>query len=423
MSEAPRRLAAPRGTHDVLPADAAVRQRVIDVARDAFARYGYRRIVTPTFEETALFVRGVGTSTDIVRKEMYTFDDQSGTSLTLRPEGTAPVVRAFVQHGMHKLPLPVKLWYLAPMFRYERPQAGRFREHWQIGAEAIGSHDPMLDVEVIALLDAIYRRLGLAGLRLRLGSMGDAESRGPYRARLVEYLEGHRSSLGADGEDRLRDNPLRLFDTKDEHVAEVMADAPKLLDHLSPAAQEHRERVVDGLERLGIAHEEDPSLVRGFDYYTMTVFEFTSGRLGAQSAVGGGGRYDGLVELLGGPPAPGIGFGAGIERIALAMAAAEGAEDGAAAIDCYLMVPDAALRPAMLPVIERLRAAGLRCESDLRGGRSLKAMMRHAASVGARRAVIVGPREHEQGVATVRDMETGEQSEVPLGDLVEALSS
>jgi histidyl-tRNA synthetase len=422
VSEAPRRLAAPRGTHDVLPADAAVRQRVIDAARDAFARYGYRRIVTPTFEETALFVRGVGTSTDIVRKEMYSFEDQGGTSLTLRPEGTAPVVRAFVQHGMHKLPLPVKLWYLAPMFRYERPQAGRFREHWQIGAEAIGSDDPMLDVEVIALLDAIYRRLGLEGLRLRLGSMGDAESRGPYRARLVEYLEGHRSSLGEDGEQRMRDNPLRLFDTRDARVAEVMAAAPKLLDHLSPAAQEHRERVLDGLERLGIAHEEDPTLVRGFDYYTMTVFEFSSDRLGAQSAVGGGGRYDGLVELLGGPPTPGIGFGAGIERIALALSAGEEG-DAPAELDCYLMVPDPALRPAMLPVLERLRAAGLRCETDLRGGRGLKAMMRHAASLGARRAVIVGPREHEQGVATVRDMESGEQTEVPLGDLVEALSS
>ncbi len=423
MSEASRRLAAPRGTHDVLPADAAARQRVIDVARDAFARYGYRRIVTPTFEETGLFVRGVGTSTDIVRKEMYTFEDQGGTSLTLRPEGTAPVVRAFVQHGMHKLPLPVKLWYVAPMFRYERPQAGRFREHWQIGAEAIGSHDPMLDVEVIALLDAIYRRLGLGGLRLRLGSMGDEESRGPYRARLVEYLERHRSALGEDGQERLRDNPLRLFDTKDAGVAEVMAGAPKLLDHLSPAAQEHRERVLDGLERLGIAHEEDPSLVRGFDYYTMTVFEFSSDRLGAQSAVGGGGRYDGLVETLGGPPAPGIGFGAGIERMVLALREGEDQGDAPAELDCYLMVPDTALRPLMLPVIERLRAAGLRCESDLRGERSLKAMMRHAASLGARRAVIVGPREHQRGVAAVRDMESGEQREVPLGDLVEALSS
>ena len=211
-------------------------------------------------------------------------------------------MRAFVQHGMHKLPLPVKLWYVAPMFRYEAPQAGRYREHWQVGAEAIGSDDPLLDAEVIALLASIYRRLEVPGVRLRLGSMGDPESRGPYRARLVEYLEGHLAALGEDARDRMRDNPLRLFDTKDPRVAEVMADAPKLIDNLSPAAQAHRERVNDALGRLGIAFDEDPTLVRGFDYYTMTVFEFTSDHLGAQSAVGGGGRYDGLVEGLGGPP-------------------------------------------------------------------------------------------------------------------------
>jgi len=418
VSEGHRRAAAPKGTRDVLPAESRLRGHVIEVARDAFERYAYSRIVTPTFEETEVFVRGVGTSTDIVRKEMYTFQDQAGRSLSLRPEGTAPVVRAFVQHGMHKLPLPVKLWYLAPMFRYEAPQAGRYREHWQFGAEAIGSGDPLLDVEVIALLEGIYRRLGLTGLELRLGSMGDPESRGPYRALLVEYLERHLSSLDHDAQERMRLNPLRLFDTKNPLVAEVMADAPKLLDHLSPAAQAHRERVLEGLGRLGIACVEDPTLVRGFDYYTMTVFEFTSDALGAQSAVGGGGRYDGLVEGLGGPPTPGIGFGAGIERIVLALQA-QGADEGPA-IDCYLAVLDESLRLEMLPVLERLRAAGLRCESDLRG-RSLKTMMKHAATLGARYAVIVGEREHEAGVATVRDMTAHEQREIPLGDLVEEL--
>jgi len=418
LSGGTRRAAAPKGTRDVLPAEGRLRQRVIDVARDAFERYAYSRIVTPTFEETEVFVRGVGTSTDVVRKEMYTFQDQAGRSLSLRPEGTAPVVRAFVQHGMHKLPLPVKLWYLAPMFRYEAPQAGRYREHWQIGAEAIGSDDALLDAEVIALLDGIYRRLGLTGLELRLGSMGDPESRGPYRALLLEYLEGHLDALDEDARERMRVNPLRLFDTKNPRVAEVMADAPKLLDHLSPAAQAHRERVLEGLGRLGISHVEDPALVRGFDYYTMTVFEFTSDALGAQSAVGGGGRYDGLVEGLGGPPTPGIGFGAGIERIVLALEA-QGA-DAAPQIDCYLAVLDEGLRLEMLPVLERLRAAGLRCESDLRG-RSLKAMMKHAASLGARYAVIVGEREHAAGVASVRDMTAHEQREIPLGDLVEEL--
>ena len=418
MSGAGRRAAAPRGTHDVLGPESRLRQRVIDVARDAFERYGYQRVVTPTFEETEVFVRGVGTSTDVVRKEMYTFQDQGGRTLSLRPEGTASVVRAFVQHGMHKQPLPVKLWYVAPMFRYEAPQAGRYREHWQVGAEAIGSDDPLLDAEVIALLDGIYRRLGLAGLRLRLGSMGDPDSRGPYREKLVAYLRRHEADLDEDARERMRINPLRLFDTKHPRVAEIMAEAPKLLDNLSPAAQAHRERVLEALARLGIACEEDPALVRGFDYYTMTVFEFTSDALGAQSAVGGGGRYDGLVEGLGGPPTPGIGFGAGIERIVLALEA-QGADAGPE-IDCYVAVIDGGLRLEMLPVIERLRAAGLRCESDLRG-RSLKAMMKHAATLGARHAVIVGAREHERGVATVRDMSDGAQREVPLGDLVEAL--
>jgi histidyl-tRNA synthetase len=419
VTEGGRRAAAPRGTRDVLPPESAVRQRVIDVARDAFERYGYGRIVTPTFEETEVFVRGVGTSTDVVRKEMYTFQDGSGRSLSLRPEGTAPVVRAFVQHGMHKLPLPVKLWYVAPMFRYEAPQAGRYREHWQVGAEAIGSADPLLDAEVIALLDGIYRTLGVPGVRLRLGSMGDPESRGPYRERLVAYLEAHRDALDPDARERMRLNPLRLFDTKDAGVAEVMRDAPKLIDNLSPAAQAHREAVNGALGRLGIPFEEDPALVRGFDYYTMTVFEFTSEHLGAQSAVGGGGRYDGLVEGLGGPPTPGIGFGAGIERIVLALGAA--AEPRAAGPDVYLAVPDAALRAELLPLLEALRAAGLRAESNL-GGRSMKSMMRHAASLGARRAVIVGPREHEEGVATVRDMESGEQGTVPMGELVARLA-
>lgn len=418
MSAAGRRVAAPRGTRDVLPPESELRQRVLDVAREAFARYGYRRIVTPTFEETDLFVRGVGTSTDVVRKEMYTFEDQGGRSLSLRPEGTAPVVRAFVEHGMHKTPLPAKLWYAAPMFRYEAPQAGRFREHWQVGAEAIGSADPLLDAEVIALLHGIYRELGVPGVTLRIGSMGDPAGRGPYREMLLAYLEGHRDALDDDARERMRVNPLRLFDTKDPRVAEVMRDAPTLLANLSPEAQAHRERVLAALAALGIAYEEDPTLVRGFDYYTMTVFEFASDRLGAQSAVGGGGRYDGLVEGLGGPPTPGIGFGAGIERIVLAMGAGAVQEPG---LDVYLAVLDPRLRLGMLPALEALRAAGLRCDSDLRG-RSLKAMLRHAASLGARRAVIVGDREHAAGVAAVRDMGTGEQREVPLGRLVEELA-
>ncbi len=380
----PERPRAPRGTRDVLPAEGLVRQAVVDVARDVFAAHAYGPIATPTFEDTEVFVRGVGTSTDVVRKEMYTFEDRAGRSLTLRPEGTAPVARAYVEHGMHKLPQPVKLWYLAPMFRFEAPQAGRFREHWQLGVEALGSDDPLLDAEVIAVLAELYRRLGVPGVRLRLGSMGDAESRGPYRARLVEYLERHAGDLGPDERERLRDNPLRLFDSKDARVAAIMAGAPKLLDALSPAAQAHRERVGAALDVLGLDYEEDPTLVRGFDYYTKTVFEFTCDRLGAQSGIGGGGRYDGLVEQLGGPPTPGIGFGTGLERIVLALEAS-GLTPAGPPLDVYLAVPDDDLRLRLLPLAAELRSRGLRVESDLRG-RSLKAMLRHASGLGVRTA-------------------------------------
>ena len=410
--------AAPRGTRDVLPAEWRVRRRILDVAREAFEAYGYAPITTPTFEDTEVFVRGVGTSTDIVRKEMYTLADGE-RSITLRPEGTAPVARAFVQHGMHKLPAPVKLWYLAPMFRHEAPQAGRYREHYQLGAEALGSDDPLLDAEVIGLLADLYRRLGVPDVRLRIGSMGDTASRGPYRERLLEYLRAHAADLGEDARERMEQNPMRLFDMKEPRVAEVMREAPKLLDALGPEAEAHYRRALAGLDALGVAYEEDPYLVRGLDYYTHTVFEFTCDRLGAQSGIGGGGRYDGLIESLGGQPTPGIGFGTGVERITLALGGAE--EAPAPSLDVYLAVPDDDLRLELMPLLARLRAAGLRCDSDLRG-RSLKAMMRHASALGAARVVIVGPRDHAAGVATVRDMATGEERVVPLDRLEDELT-
>ncbi len=403
---------APRGTRDVLPEEALARLHVIDVARGTFAAYGYGQIVTPTFEDTEVFVRGVGTSTDIVRKEMYTFDDAGGRSLTLRPEGTAPVARAFVEHGMHKRQLPVKLWYLAPMFRYEAPQAGRYREHHQLGAEALGSDDPLLDVEAIALLAEVYRRLDVPGVRLSVGDMGDAASRDPYRAELFAYLRAHEGDLPPEARERMRDNPLRLFDAADEATRAVMHEAPRLLDRLSDAAAEHRREVLAGLDALDIAYEEDGALVRGLDYYTNTVFEFTCDRLGAQSGIGGGGRYDGLVEELGGPPTPGVGFGTGIERITLAL----GDIGDGASLDCYVAIPDPALRDRLLPVLGRLRSAGLSCDAGW-GARSLKSMMRQAAARGARHTVIIGPREAADGVATVRDMRSGDQAQVPIEDL------
>jgi histidyl-tRNA synthetase len=409
----------PRGTRDILPAEARVRERVIDAARERFAAYGYSRIVTPTFEETEVFLRGVGMTTDVVRKEMYTFTDGGGRSLSLRPEGTAPVARAFVEHGMHKLPAPVKLWYLAPMFRYEAPQAGRYREHYQVGAEALGSDDPLLDAEAIALLADLYRRLEVPGVRLAVSSMGDEESREPYRAALGGYLESHADALGAEGRERLRDNPLRLFDSKDERVRAIMAEAPKLLDALSPAARQHLDRVLAALDALGVAYELDPMLVRGFDYYTHTVFEFSSDRLGAQSAIGGGGRYDHLVEWLGGPPTPGVGFGAGVERIVLAIESAERPEPEPA-LDCYLAATPE-LRLAVLPILAELRARGLRCESAF-GDRSMRSMLRQANALGARRVLIVGPREYEEGAVTIRDMDSGHQDWVEFGRVVDWLT-
>ncbi|MEZ5080100.1 MAG: histidine--tRNA ligase [Thermoleophilia bacterium] len=411
------RLEAPRGTRDVLPDEHRLRDHVVATAASVFARHGFGHITTPTFEHTEVFQRGVGASTDIVRKEMYTFEDRGGRSITLRPEGTAGVVRAFVQHGMHKLPLPVKLWYTGPMFRYEAPQAGRFREHVQLGAEAIGSDDPRLDAEVICMLQMLYDELGVPGVRLRVGTLGDADTRGPYRERLLAHLAS--ADLPADARERAQENPMRLFDSKDPAVRAVMVDAPRLADSLSPAAAAHHATVLAALDAAGVSYEEDRELVRGLDYYTHTVFEFTCDRLGAQSGIGGGGRYDGLVEQLGGQPSPGIGFGTGIERIVLALTAGDDAPpDGA--IDVFFAVSGDEARAHVFPVIARLRRAGRTCETDY-AGRGMKGMMRRAAGMGAATTVIIGDREWDAGVAVIRDMTAGDQTEVPLNELEDRL--
>jgi histidyl-tRNA synthetase len=412
------RPSAPRGTHDVLPPETRRREDLIDTARAVFRAYGFEGIVTPTFEETEVFVRGVGTSTDIVRKEMYSFTDQGGRELTLRPEGTAPVARAFVQHGMHKRQLPVKFWYLAPMFRQEAPQKGRFREHYQLGVEVLGSDSPLVDIEVIAVLADLYARLGVPDIGLRISSMGDPESRAAHREALIPHLERNSARLSEDARGRLNENPLRLFDSKDDGVQAVMAEAPMLADHLTDEASAHHDAVTAGLQKLGIDFESDPTLVRGMDYYTKTVFEFTCGALGAQSAIGGGGRYDGLVEQLGGPPTPGIGFGTGVERLMLALEST--GVEVPAGLRCYVAILDDDLRIELLPLVAELRAAGISVETDLRG-RGLKAMMKHAASRGAEQAVIIGKRDYDDGVATVRDMQTGDQQQVSLARLSEVL--
>lgn len=410
---------APKGTRDVLPPESVLRARILAAASGLFDAYGYGRIATPTFEQTELFVRGVGGSTDIVRKEMYTFDDLGGRSMTLRPEGTAPVVRAFVEHGMHKLPLPVKLWYTAPMFRYEAPQAGRLREHTQIGAEALGSDDPLLDAEAIALLGGIYAQLGIPGVHLRISSLGDGPSRAAYRDELSAYLQAHAADLPADARERAAENPMRLFDAKDPAVQAVMTDAPRILERLGDDAAAHHATVLAALDAVGIAYVEDPTLVRGLDYYTKTVFEFTCDRLGAQSGIGGGGRYDGLVAELGGPPTPGVGFGSGIERIVLALTA-DGDPPPAGGADVYFAALTPEGRAALFPVMTRLRGAGVACTGDHQG-RSMKGMMKQAAASGAAACVILGERELAEGHATLRDMTSGEQREVALAQLESVL--
>ena len=314
----PEKLQAPRGTFDVLPEQAAARAAVEREARRIFEAAGYGRIETPTFEATELFARGVGESTDVVQKEMYTFDDGGGRSLTLRPEGTAPICRAYIEHGMHKLPQPVRLWYLSSFYRHEAPQAGRFRQFWQVGVEAMGSDDPAVDAETVLLLAELLDAVGARDVRLRISSLGSPEARAAHRAELQAYLREHEDHLSKEVRERIDLNPLRAFDADHPGTREVMAGAPRLLDRLDGDDAEHFAEVRALLDGADVPYEVDPTLVRGLDYYTRTVFEFESAALGAQSGVGGGGRYDGLVEALGGPPTPGCGWAAGIERILLA---------------------------------------------------------------------------------------------------------
>ncbi|MGH2967322.1 MAG: histidine--tRNA ligase [Solirubrobacterales bacterium] len=406
-----QRFQAPRGTFDVLPADAAARERVEAQARELLGRAGYLRIETPTFEDTELFARGVGGSTDIVRKEMFTFEDQGGRSVTLRPESTASIARAYLEHGMQKLPQPVKLWWYGSVFRHERPQAGRFRQFTQLDAEAIGSDSPLVDAELIILLDELLRGLEVPALTLRLGSLGSPEARATYRKELVAHLRRHEDQLDKDVRERIDENPLRAFDSKHEGTRAVMAEAPTMLERLDADDAQHFATVRRLLEHAGIAYELDGTLVRGLDYYTRTVFEYHCGQLGAQSQVAGGGRYDGLVELLGGPATPACGWAVGIERVLLAIE-----DELTPPPPDVLVVAADDQRERALALATELRHAGLRAELDL-GGRGLKGQMRHADRLGARNALILD----ENGSIQLRDMSSGEQREIEVAELVEEL--
>jgi histidyl-tRNA synthetase len=401
---------APRGTFDILPDAAAQRKVVEERCEKILGAAGYRRIETPTFEATDLFARGVGEATDIVQKEMYTFDDGGGRSLTLRPEGTAPVCRAYLEHGMHKLAQPVKLWYLSTFFRAEAPQRGRYRQFWQVGAEAIGSSAPETDAELIVLLADLLAALGVKETRLRLSSLGTPQTRAEYREELKDFLRAHEDELSDEVRSRIDLNPLRAFDADDARTRTVMSDAPILLDRLNEDDAEHFAQVRALLDDAGIRYELDPTLVRGLDYYTRTVWEFTSDALGAQSGVGGGGRYDGLMEILDGPPTPGVGWAAGIERMLLA------ASDLAAPADLVdlfvaLAKPDGS-RTAF-ELAREARRAGLQAQLEL-AGRSLKGQLKHADRIHARWVAIVG----ENGVVTLKDMESGDQHDAPVQNVI-----
>jgi histidyl-tRNA synthetase len=388
------RFEAPRGTHDILPSEQPLWQWVTGQMEEVCGLYAYRRIDTPAMEDTELIVRTSGGGSDVVQKETYTFADRGGRSLTLRPEGTAPICRAYVQHGLHREPQPQKLYTIAPMWRYDRPQKGRYREHWQLSVEAIGSDDPAVDAEVIQLYAELLRRLGVERYLLALNSIGDPKCRPAYIERLTQWLDEHDADLDDETRSKRATSPLRVFDVKSERVQAVLEDAPKIGDSLCDECRQHFADVRAFLDEYGVEYELAPTLVRGLDYYTRTTFEFKSDDLGAQDTICGGGRYDGLIEEIGGAPTPGIGFGAGVERLLLSI---PNADRDPPPLDVYFVTTETADRARVVPVIAELRRRGLRADMDY-GGRSQKGQLGQAGKLGAGWTVIV-----DDGRVTVRE--------------------
>ncbi len=402
-----------KGMNDLLPGQVARWQEMEAVAREVFALYGYREVRTPIVEPAQLFARGVGEATDIVKKEMYVFEDKGEDLLALRPEGTAGTVRAFIEHGAF-VEGPQKWFYVGPMFRRERPQKGRYRQFHQIGCEAFGIAEPLLDAEQIALVDDFLARLGVRA-ELRLNSVGDRSCRPAYLEDLRAYLTGRKGELCADCNERLERNPLRVLDCKVESCQPVLAQAPRLLERLCPECAAHFDAVKGGLDALGVRYTVDTRLVRGLDYYVRTAYEFTSDALGSQSAVAGGGRYDGLVETLGGPPTPGIGFGLGQERLAMILEKVGRAAPERRPV-VFFVTADAEGAGEALRRAAELRRAGIACELDPRGGK-MKAQFKQAERVGARYALVLGGNEVQTGQAKLKDLATREETPVALAEL------
>jgi histidyl-tRNA synthetase len=408
---------APRGTHDILPLDQPKWQRVAEEMKRVCALYRYRRIQTPGFEETELFARTSGKGSDIVQKEMYTFPDRGGRQLTLRPEATAPICRAYLEHGLHREPQPQKLYTIASMYRYDRPQRGRYREHYQLSVEAIGSDDPAIDAEVIQLYDELLRRLGVTSYELQLNSIGDAKCRPAYLERLNAWLDEHDSELDADARAKRETSPLRVFDVKTPRVREALEAAPKIGESLCDECREHFASVRELLDAYGVRYTLEPTLVRGLDYYTRTTFQFEDWAIGAQSTIAGGGRYDGLIEEIGGASTPGIGFGAGIERLLISMEAA-GFEAEQPTVDVFFAFHEKALasRPEVLRAMAELRRGGVSCDTDY-AGRSIRKQISYANRVGVKQLVEV----IDAGRAIQRKPGEPDQIE-PLRDVLARLS-
>ncbi|PGH51354.1 histidine--tRNA ligase [Streptomyces sp. Ru87] len=412
---------APKGTYDLIPPDSAAYLAVREAIAAPLRRAGYGYAETPGFENVELFSRGVGESTDIVTKEMYTLTTKGGDELALRPEGTASVLRAALEANLHKAGnLPVKLWYSGSYYRYERPQAGRYRHFSQVGAEAIGAEDPALDAELVILAVDAYRSLGLRNFRLLLNSLGDKECRPVYRAALQDFLRG--LDLDEDTRRRIDINPLRVLDDKRESVQKQLAGAPMMRDHLCEACRTYHEQVRELLTAAGVSFEDDPKLVRGLDYYTRTTFEFVHDGLGSQSAVGGGGRYDGLSEMIGGPSLPSVGWALGVDRTVLALRA-EGVElDLPAVTQVYAVPLGKEARRTLFGLVTELRRAGVATDFAY-GGKGLKNAMKSANRSGARLALVAGERDLAEGVVQLKDLDSGEQRAVPAAEAVTAVRS
>jgi len=406
------RFEAPRGTHDILPSEQPLWHWVTGEMETVCDLYGYRRIDTPGFEDTDLIIRTSGGGSDIVQKETYTFVDRGGRSLTLRPEATAPICRAYLEHGLHREPQPQKLYTIGPMWRYERPQRGRYREHWQLSVEAIGTDDPALDAEVIQLYDELLRRVGVSDYDLELNSIGDRNCRPAYVERLSAWLDEHDADLDEDARAKRATSPLRVFDAKSERVQAALADAPKIGESLCDECREHFASVRELLDAYGVGYELAPTLVRGLDYYTRTTFEFKDEAIGAKDTICGGGRYDGLIEEIGGSPTPGIGFGAGVERLLLSI----GERDiDRPRVDVFFVCEPGAERVRIVPLLAELRRRGLRAEMDY-AGRSSKGQLTQAARLGAGWTVIV-----DGGQATVREQGRQDWS-APIDELVDRIA-